>query len=570
MGALAADASMTATEAAQRVSQTGQVPQGRIGMPAYIPALTGFDDTTFAEPAPAPSGRPSWTVGRLLTLGFVVAVVTLLIVSISAYVRIGALIRDQAAATQAAQVQTRIDATLSAIKDAETGQRGYLITGDDAYLAPYLDSLQAIKGDIKALDRSITDPRERAILGQLVTPLNSKLRELAQTIKLRRHTGFAAAQAVVQSNRGAKDMTRIRTLLNQMMRRQNGLLQQRLAASTASGEDTQRTILWGSLLGAMLVGLTATLVTGRILQPVRRITATANRMATGDFSAAAPRGGPRELAGMANAVNAALRVVTRMNGALRESEKRGLRLNDELEHRVQSRTMELESSNRELDAFAYSIAHDLRAPLRSLHGYSELIQEHCADQFDEASHDYFRRIQANTTQMAQLIDDLLRLSRTTRVELSPGPIDLSRMASEILAELQADAPGRSLETRVEPGLTSLADAHLVRLLLYQLLANSWKFTTPRSSAQIEFGELDLNGRQTFYIRDNGLGFDPQYADKLFTPFQRLHDTTDFAGSGIGLAIAERIAHRHGGRIWAESAPDQGATFFFTLTVPTTP
>jgi PAS domain S-box-containing protein len=246
-------------------------------------------------------------------------------------------------------------------------------------------------------------------------------------------------------------------------------------------------------------------------------------------------------------------------------------LNTELEQRVLQRTAELEASTRELDAFAYSVSHDLRAPLRSIHGFSQVLLEDYAQQLDETAVAYLIRLQANASRMAQLIDDLLRLSRTTRAELSRQPIEIGTLGQVILDELQAAEPDRDIEVFVEGPMQAVGDAHLVGLALRNLITNAWKFTSKRSAAEISVGSIVHEGEATvFFVRDNGAGFDPRFANKLFEPFQRLHNSTDFDGSGIGLAIVHRVIRRHGGAIWAESAPDQGATFFFTLTSSAVP
>jgi PAS domain S-box-containing protein len=254
--------------------------------------------------------------------------------------------------------------------------------------------------------------------------------------------------------------------------------------------------------------------------------------------------------------------------ARKRAEDEVQRLNAELEERVRQRTAELEASTRELDAFAYSVSHDLRAPLRSVGGFSELLLEDYGDRLDKVGQDYLHRLQVNVVRMGQMIDDLLDLSRATRVELRRQPVDLSELAGVVVDELRATDPGRDVDVRIADGLTCSGDPRLLRLMLANLLANAWKFTGKRPDPCIEVGSTMDNGERVFSVRDNGAGFSMRYAAKLFQPFQRLHPSAEFDGSGLGLAIVQRILHRHGGRIWAESEPDHGATFSFTLT--TTP
>jgi PAS domain S-box-containing protein len=248
----------------------------------------------------------------------------------------------------------------------------------------------------------------------------------------------------------------------------------------------------------------------------------------------------------------------------KRAEEQVRQLNAELEQRVRDSTAEREAAARELDAFAYSVSHDLRAPLRSVHGFSQVLLEDYAGRLDDDGRQYLWRIQANVTRMGQLIDDLLRLSRVTRTGLNREQVDIGAQASEIIGELRGAEPQRLVEVVIADGLATAGDSRLIRLALDNLLSNAWKFTSKREHAVIRVGAVRQHGRQVFYIRDNGAGFDMRYASKLFDPFQRLHPVTEFEGTGIGLAIVQRILSRHGGRIWAESEPDQGSTFFFTF------
>jgi light-regulated signal transduction histidine kinase (bacteriophytochrome) len=240
-------------------------------------------------------------------------------------------------------------------------------------------------------------------------------------------------------------------------------------------------------------------------------------------------------------------------------------LNAELEVRVDQRTAELVLANKNLEAFTYSVAHDLRSPLRALSGYSEALTEDYGDRLDETGRWYADRIQAATERMGTLIDDLLQLAQVSRTDMNLGLVDLSAEVTAISAELHDREPGRVVRFAIGDGVRDTADRSLIRTVLQNLLENAWKFTAKREDATVEFGASATgDGRVCCYVRDNGAGFDPAFTGKLFQPFQRLHAVTEFPGTGIGLASVQRIIERHGGRVWAEGAVDQGATFYFTL------
>jgi len=231
---------------------------------------------------------------------------------------------------------------------------------------------------------------------------------------------------------------------------------------------------------------------------------------------------------------------------------------------LQQRSAELEAANKELEAFSYSVSHDLRAPLRAIDGFSKMLEQDASRQLDQKCLRYLDRIRNGTERMGTLIDEMLKLSRLSRAPMKRVELDLSVMVSEALAELRAAEPERQVESVVAPDLKAEGDASLLRAVLENFVSNAWKYTSRRPKARIEFGALDLEGERVFFIRDDGAGFDMAYADKLFGAFQRLHGVDEFEGTGIGLATVQRVIHRHGGRVWAEAAVDQGATFYFTL------
>jgi PAS domain S-box-containing protein len=239
-------------------------------------------------------------------------------------------------------------------------------------------------------------------------------------------------------------------------------------------------------------------------------------------------------------------------------------LNQSLERRVAERTAELEALNKELESFSYSVSHDLRAPLRAIDGFGQALLEDYAAQWDKTAQDYLQRILVGSRRMGQLIDDMLGLSRVTRRTLRRTQVNLGSLAQEAVAQLQQAEPERAIRLVVDDELTAHCDPDLLRIALTNLLHNAWKYTAKQAQAHIELRHHQNGTTSAFMVRDNGVGFDMQHADKLFTAFQRLHADGEFQGTGIGLATVARVIHRHGGRVWAESEPDQGATFYFTL------
>lgn len=255
--------------------------------------------------------------------------------------------------------------------------------------------------------------------------------------------------------------------------------------------------------------------------------------------------------------------------ALKESEEKIMLLNAHLEQRVRERTMQLEETNKELEAFSYSVSHDLRTPLRAIDGFSLALLEDYNDKLDEEGQDCLARVRQAAQRMGELIDDLLKLSRVTRADMSVQEVDLSKLAEKILEDIWGEDEGREAKIHVTSGLHAICDPHLIKIALINLFGNAWKYSSKKPFTKIEFGLRQYDGEPVFFVEDNGVGFDMAYVEKLFGAFQRLHSAADFPGSGIGLATVKRIISRHRGRIWAESSPGNGTTFYFTLPPPET-
>ncbi|MGA8030327.1 MAG: ATP-binding protein [Bryobacteraceae bacterium] len=315
-------------------------------------------------------------------------------------------------------------------------------------------------------------------------------------------------------------------------------------------------VLFISLIAALLISRMSQRV---IAQPIVQLAETVRRVSREkDYSIRVALTGNRdEVSTLINAFNEMLAQIQRRDTEL-------LRAHNEMEQRVEERTTQLAAANKELESFAYSVAHDLRTPLRSIDGFSQALLEDYGDKLDSEGKNHLERVRAATQRMSGLIDDLLNLSRITRSEMRKQEFNLSEIVSSVAAELEKKEPERAVEFVVEQDLFVNGDLRLLRIAIENLLGNAWKYTGRHSRARIEFGESQHEGQPAYFVRDDGAGFDPRYAARLFGAFQRLHTNSEFPGTGVGLATVQRIIHRHGGEIWAEADVEKGATFFFSL------
>lgn len=298
----------------------------------------------------------------------------------------------------------------------------------------------------------------------------------------------------------------------------------------------------------------------KLVQPILRLRDAIETIGQGDLSHEVSGGGKDE-------IGEVFRAVEEMRRNLHSSNLELQHLNSVLSDaktRLERRGVQLEAVNRELEAFAYSVSHDLRAPLRAIDGFSDaLLEEYDAKLEDEGRH-YIARIQAGCRRMSLLIDDLLTLSRVTRATLEHADVDLSALVESANEKQKDDSPDRQVETRVTPAVVASGDSGLLKVAIDNLIENAWKFTTYEENAKIEFGAFEKSDEKIYYVRDNGVGVDMRFAHKLFKPFQRLHHESEFPGTGIGLATVARVVHRHGGTVWAESPETKGMTIYFTL------
>lgn len=423
----------------------------------------------------------------------------------------------------------------SEVSKSTAAVRAYIVTGDPKYKDRYKTSSDAVESELSVLQHLTVDnasqERRLAYTRQRVLV---RLSALQTGMAMRDATGeMLSPEPLMNVLADSPDHgPTVSYCLQQMENEENRLLADRTAESSKARSVVVWTFVAASLLAVLLLGATAELA-------IRAV---------------------RDRQSLVHS-EAEIRV---LNEQLRLT-------NTSLEERVEQRTRELANTNQELEAFSYSVSHDLRAPLRTIDGFSLALSEDYADKLDEAGRDYITRVRGGVQRMGTLIDSLLQLSRVTRSDLQSERVDLSQVATLVFGELEALEPTRSVEFVAQPGVLVVGDSRLLRITLENLIGNAWKFTSKTPGALIQFGSQpgtgEYHGTTVYFVRDNGAGFDMQYVDRLFTAFQRLHGDREFKGSGIGLATVSRIIRRHHGSIWAEGQIGRGATFYFTLGDP---
>lgn len=429
------------------------------------------------------------------------------------------------------QVLTEVEQIMSLAKDAGAGNLHYLLTGDEAFAEPYRSARQLMPRGLDDLQRLTADnPKQLANVGELRAAMQDRFLQIESTIMLGRGGGLKPHEAMLANEGGKLQLDRLRAIGDAMEHEEHRLLAIRLGQTRRSTRSARETIGLASLLDLCLIVFMA-----RYIVRERELRLVTEQVAA---NLAASRA---EVEANALEVQA---------------------LNKTLEERVRLRTAELETTNRELEAFSYSVSHDLRAPLRTIDGFSLALEEDYAAAVGVTGKDYIKRVRSGVQRMGELIDALLQLSRITRAAIQREHVDMSAMAHTVADDLLEQNPGREIEFKIEHGLEAEADPALLRVALENLFGNAVKFSSKVPKAVIEFGwDKEQNA---WFLRDNGAGFDMYYAEKLFNAFNRLHGDKDFKGSGIGLATVARVIRRHHGTIWADSVVDHGATFLFTL------
>jgi signal transduction histidine kinase len=402
-------------------------------------------------------------------------------------------------------VKQQINAVLSDVLDVETGARGYLVASDEKYIEPMIKAKGNLPNLINNLRLQTSDnPHQQEALVLLDQHIKERIEIAEQLYSTQKSKGLEEAISIFATGRGKAMTDSIRVLVAQMLAEEDRLLQIRDVDENNQVNRNQLVVYVS--LGAQVLLLAFIFVFMK-----------------------------RDVIGRRNA-----------------------------EEAVQHSNTQLEAANKELEAFSYSVSHDLRAPLRSIDGFSKALLKDYNEKLDDEGKDFLRRVRAASQRMAVLIDDILKLSHIARAEMRRERVDLSTIAREIAAELQKTQPTRRVEFIIADSLVEHGDPQLLRVGIENLLGNSWKYTGKNPAAKIEFGITNHESKRAYYVRDNGVGFDMAYAGKLFGAFQRLHSTAEFEGTGIGLATVQRIIHRHGGRVWAEGKINEGATFYFTL------
>lgn len=411
------------------------------------------------------------------------------------------------------QVLQQLEHTLIDMLNAETGTRGFVITGDEKFLEPYSDGIAAVHRSVAELKQLTSDnPRQQRRIEELNPLLQETIDLQAELIQWRRSVDERDAHELLTTGLGKQLMDDIRKSIVELETDERQLLLQRTDQARAESRKTITIVLLSGLIATAMIGL-------------------ANVIVIRDFQ------------------------------KRRHAEDEVKSLNTELQRHAD----EIAAANKELEAFSYSVSHDLRAPIRHIEGFVQLLGKRAGDNLDEKAHRYMKTIADTTKEMGQLIDDLLSFSRMGRAEMQQELVNLNHMVEKTLAGLEPQTTGRNIVWKKAPLPRAQADPAMLKQVFMNLFSNAIKYSRRRDPAEIEFGVAsETENEVVVFVRDNGAGFDMQYASKLFGVFQRLHRADEFEGTGIGLANVHRIITRHGGRIWAEAAVDKGATFYFSL------
>jgi signal transduction histidine kinase len=476
--------------------------------PAAVRSEPASNDN--CEPTPKTGGVMQWfthwSIERRVLAGFGLVFAGIIVISAISYGNTAILIENSRLDTKSHELVQLLDSVEEALGAAESGHRRYLVTGDESYLTSYRAVVEQMPEYLRYLKGLTSEEAEqRARVATLEQLIAKQLGAEAEAIAQRKQHGYEGVRQLALSGAAKTGLERIHRLMSELDSAERRALVLRVAQSAGSTRNTIALLALGALLQLVLLASVYILIHHDVTQ--RRRVAT----------------------------------------------------------ELQSRGELLQAANKELEAFSYSVSHDLRAPLRHIDGYAALLSKATGEALNDKARRYLQTISDSAKQMGQLIDDLLVFSRMGRQDMLRTTVNLDQLVKTVLHDLRLDLQGRSISWTIHPLPNVLGDPAMLRQVFVNLISNALKFTATRPEATIEIGVVKRrSGAAEVFVRDNGVGFDMQYVNKLFGVFQRLHRHDEFEGTGIGLANVRRIIHRHGGRTWAEGAPDQGATFYFSL------
>ncbi len=501
------------TESSPEGFSVKTVSEERAPLPSAVPPLpTNEPDSSAHGPGPLGvwSHGSRWPIEHRVLAGFGLVFFGILVISAVSYRNTTVLIENSRLDAKSHELIQLLDGVGVALDDAERGHRRYLVTGEEIYLASHRTIAERAPEYIRYMKELATGvPNQQALVDELERLITQQVVAESSATTARKTKGYGAVRQMALEGAAKKQIEAIHGIITRMAAEENQALRRRVGESTSSTRSTIVLLGIGALLLFVLLATVYYLIHHDITER-RRVAA--------------------------------------------ELQRRG-----EL----------LEAANKELEAFSYSVSHDLRAPLRHIDGYAALLEKNASASLNEKARRYLSTISESAKQMGQLIDDLLVFSRMGRQEMLRTVVNLDQLVKNVLHDLRHDLQGRSISWTIGSLPQVQGDPAMLRQVLANLIRNAVKFTSTRSLAKIEIGCDQSNPSEAvLFVRDNGVGFDMQYAAKLFGVFQRLHRADEFEGTGIGLANVRRIIHRHGGRTWAEGALDQGATFFFTLPIQT--
>ena len=489
------------------------------------------------------------TFNQRIIAGFILALAIWLTIGSLLYRNTSEQAQEARWLSQTYDALAKIQELLLRLTDAETARRGFVMSGRDRDLTHYSNAVERARTVFSQL-RSLTgdNPRQQQACDALQPLIQQRFAVYSESIALQLKPKTDAVAQLRLTEKGQELMENIRSLIAEMDADERGLLQQRRSGSESHLRRTQQIALGGFFAGSIMLSWVFVLLARENRR--RRDAEEALRKANEALELRVQE----RTAELANALE-----------AQRQAEQEIKKLNEELEKRVVERTTQLENANKELEAFSYSVSHDLRAPLRHIDGFAEMLRDDASAVLGERSRRYLETISSSAKRMGTLIDDLLVFSRMGRAEMRQTRFAMDRLVKEVLKEMTVELQSRQIEWEIDPLPEVWGDRAMLKQVWVNLLSNAVKYTRPRERARIQIrcartGERELQ----FFVRDNGVGFDLQYANRLFGVFQRLHHPEEFDGTGIGLANVRRIVYRHGGRTWAEAKVNEGATFYFTL------